>query len=510
MAQHWNRKVVWLHIKYLLWVLLLGFFVVPCVVSVASAALSILVVSVVMVLCAGLCMGGVTGARSIKPQGFWVRYWPMLFFTVVPGVVVIAGMLTAQGSTKGLWIWSAIISPGFFMGLFAEGFSGNIIFSPLAPVVYGLGYGAGFMWYEQRKPNPAPIPRWLIPLAMALAVAMLASATFLYWQRTLYYVPKSHGFAYERGYSSVDLTPYKPGNPDNILPTLSRPASLRIENVADMPVLDGAEAAFPVYAAFANNCYALALPPQATSGQGEGKAANTPARQADPFDEVVTFTNTINAFERLLRGKVDIFFGAEPSAAQRALAAEKGVELVLTPIGYEAFVFFVERENPLTSLTQEQIRAIYSGKVRNWQALGGADARIWAFQRPEDSGSQTIMKKFMGQVPLVQPLQEEYSGGMGGTVEKVASFRNVPGSLGYSFRFFATSMYKGEVPALLALDGVPPTPENISNGTYPWVVPLYAITLKNNSKPTVAAFVRWMQGPEGQELVEAVGYSRYK
>ena len=509
MALHWNRKVVWLHITYLLWVLLLGFFVVPCVLSISFNALPF-ALNVALTASVGLAIGGITAGYSAKPQGFWPRYWPMLFFTVVPGVVVIAGMLMAQGSTQGFWYVSAMISPGFFLGLISEALWHGFVFSPLAPVVYGLAYGAGFMWYEQRKPNPAPIPRWLIPLAAVLAVALLASGAFMYWQRTINYVPKSHGFAYERGYSSVDLTPYKPGNPENSLPTLPKPASFRIEKEADMPVLDGAEAAFPVYAAFAKNCYALALPPQATSGQGEGKVANTPARQADPFDNVVSFTNTINAYERLLRGKVDIFFGAEPSAAQRALAAEKGVELVLTPIGNEAFVFFVGRENPLTSLTQDQIRAIYSGKVRNWQEFGGADARIWAFQRPEDSGSQTIMKKFMGQVPLVKPLQEEYSSGMGGTVEKVASFRNVSGSLGYSFRFFATSMYTGEVPALLALDGVAPAPENISNGTYPWVVPLYAVTLKNNPKPTVAAFVRWMQGPEGQELVEAVGYSRYK
>lgn len=510
MVLHWNGKTVWRHITYLLWVLVLGFFVVPFVVSLSFTALPFTLV-VALTISAGFASGAITGTKSPKPQGFWVRYWPMLLFTVVPGVAVSVGMLMAQGSTRGFWAVSAILSPGFSIGLIAEALWHGIVFSPLAPVVYGFAYSAGFLRYEQRMPNPATLPRWLFPLAAVLAVAVLASGAFFYWQRTLYYVPKSHGFAYERGYSSVDLSPYKPGNPENILPRLSRPASFRIEQEADMPVLDGAEAAYPVYAAFAKNCYALALAPQATSGQGEGEAASAPAaKQPEPFDRVVTFTNTINAYERLLRGKVDIFFGAEPSVAQRALAAEKGVELVLTPIGNEAFVFFVSRENPLTSLTQEQIRAIYSGKLHNWKDLGGADARIWAFQRPEGSGSQTIMEKFMGTVPLVQPLQEERVGGMGGIMEQTASYRNVPGAVGYSFRFFATSMYKGEAPPLLALEGVAPTPEHISNGTYPWVVPLYAITLKNNPKPTVAAFVRWMQGPEGQELVEAVGYSRYK
>lgn len=48
--------------------------------------------------------------------------------------------------------------------------------------------------------------------------------------------------------------------------------------------------------------------------------------------KIVTFTNTVVGFERLIEGNVDLFFGARPSADQLAYAAEQGVELEITPL----------------------------------------------------------------------------------------------------------------------------------------------------------------------------------
>lgn len=67
--------------------------------------------------------------------------------------------------------------------------------------------------------------------------------------------------------------------------------------------------------------------------------------------------------------------------------------LKLTPIGREAFVFFVNKRNPVDSLTVEQIKDIYSGTVTNWKEVGGKKASIRAFQREENSGSQTKLQK---------------------------------------------------------------------------------------------------------------------
>ena len=60
---------------------------------------------------------------------------------------------------------------------------------------------------------------------------------------------------------------------------------------------------------------------------------------------------------------------------------------------------------------------------------------------------------------------------------------------------------------LLSIDGIAPTAENIANSVYPYTFPLYAITLEDNKLETIKPFLEWMQGAEGQNLVEKVGYA---
>ena len=199
-----------------------------------------------------------------------------------------------------------------------------------------------------------------------------------------------------------------------------------------------------------------------------------------------------------------------PSQKQREEAAAIGEELVLTPIANEAFVFFTSSDNPVKNLTIQQIRDIYSGKVKNWQPLGGEDRRILAFQRPEGSGSQTLLQHIMGDTPIMEPLKTEYIPSMGGIGESVAEYNGDAGALGFSFKFFLTGMLgRKDAPVkILAIDGVYPTDENIRSGKYPFTTKLYAITLKSNTKPQLAHFLSWMQSPQGQELAERVGYVR--
>ena len=132
------------------------------------------------------------------------------------------------------------------------------------------------------------------------------------------------------------------------------------------PMLDGATAAYPVYGAIAQALY-------------KGLDESTVGR-------FVACSKTDEAYERLIRGEIDIFFGAQPSAQQLQAAKEKGFEFVLTPIAREAFVFFVHRENPVSSLSLEQIQDIYQKKITNWSRVDGNDAKIIPFQRPENSG----------------------------------------------------------------------------------------------------------------------------
>ena len=188
--------------------------------------------------------------------------------------------------------------------------------------------------------NVKPRINWSFAAGGLAAVIMALSVSgYVMNERSKTVLPPTYGWEYGNGYSSVDTEPYAVTNPDHQLPVLNEPASFTISEKEEMPVLDGAEAVFPVYSAFANAVY------QGISEQNVNE---------DGMD-IVSFTNTIYAFERLISGEVDIFFGAQPSAAQQQMAESRGKELVMTPIGKEAFVFFVNAKNDVDSMSMLDI-----------------------------------------------------------------------------------------------------------------------------------------------------------
>jgi len=284
----------------------------------------------------------------------------------------------------------------------------------------------------------------------------------------------------------VNLYEYYPFSGSSFLKSLGEPPSVTFSE--DYPRLDGATAAYPVYAAIAQELYT-------------GLNRNSVTRY-------VECSKTDMAYERLINGEIDIFFGAQPSRRQIDMAQERGLSFELTPVAKEAFVFFVHKDNPVNSLTVGQIQDIYQKKINNWRRVGGKRERIMPFQRPENSGSQTVMLAMvMGDKALPEPLREEYIGGMGEMINQVAAYRNYSSALGYSFRYFATGMKPNPDIKLLAVDGIEPALENIRTGAYPFTVEVYAVTIGARSANT-DALINWILSEQGQNFIEICGYVR--
>ena len=256
----------------------------------------------------------------------------------------------------------------------------------------------------------------------------------------------------------------------------------------ELPILDGATAAFPVYSAFIHALY-----PESTE-LGDG---------------VFEYNNTVGGYRALAEKKTDIFFGAAPSKEQNEYAIECGTEFEYTQVAYEAFVFFVHKDNPIESLTSEQIRKIYSGEIKNWSEVGGKNEKIVPYQRNEGSGSQSMFLRFMGGVTPMEPDKDEEIGGMGDIISKVADYRSVPSSIGFSFRYYVEGIIKNPDIKLIAVDGTAPTVENIKNGSYPIIAPVYAVTYKGNDNPNVPLLLDWILSDEGQYIIEETGYVGY-
>ena len=284
----------------------------------------------------------------------------------------------------------------------------------------------------------------------------------------------------ERNYA-YDYIPFKEGTKAVILPETP---TLKLSN--NLPKLDGASALYPLYAAFVQAVYL----------------------EGDYFpyrESLVRVHATPYAYENLINGEADIIFCARPSNEQIEIAKEKGMEFHMTPIGRDAFVFFVNKKNKVSHLTTEQIRNIYSGQITNWSELGGRKNEIRIFQRPKNSGSQTILESIMGDVDIIEPKTENVLGGMLEIINQTAVYRNYRDALGYSFLFYTTQMVMNDKIKLLAIDNVFPSTETIQNGTYPYADVFYAITT-NTKNYNVEDFINWILSEQGQYLVEKTGY----
>lgn len=254
---------------------------------------------------------------------------------------------------------------------------------------------------------------------------------------------------------------------------------------AQLPIIDGAAAVFPVYSGFVHAVY-----PNTTS----------------LYDGVFEYNNTSGGYMLLGEKMTDIFIGAYPSQEQIAYANTKGTTFDYTQIGSEAFVFFVHKDNPIQSLTTEQIKGIYSGEITNWSQVGGNDEKIVPFQRNEGSGSQSMLIRFMGDTPIVEPDTQTTVMFMGGIIEEVADYKNKTSSIGFSFRYYVEGIIQNPDIKMIAIDGIAPTKENIQNASYPIITPLYAVTYKEQPKESVRALIEWMLSEEGQYIIEQTGY----
>lgn len=225
-------------------------------------------------------------------------------------------------------------------------------------------------------------------------------------------------------------------------------------------------------------------------------------------------TKTHQAYVKLINDEVDFIIVAGPSEDALELAKQKGVELEITPVVHEAFVFFVSAENGVDSLTQEQIVGIYTGKITNWKEVGGVDKEIKAFQRPENSGSQTgMLELVMKNKKMMDPISEEYSlGSMAGIVNAVSSYGGEVDGIGYSYYYYVATMYEdidkniADGIKLLAIDGVKPENKTIQNGTYAYTTSYYIVTVKGRTSDNTKKVVDEMLSARGQKVAEGEKY----
>ena len=419
--------------------------------------------------------------KEKMPDSWSKRLAPIMASCILYiGLWVIAFGISGYSFDASAWEVFFYLTLPYIVPNFLFAFSGDFTFFPIMLLVVTALSTVVFVAICRKKQPKASIGKSVsIPVSAIIALCLIAG--FQHHEKSINLLGYDQDVEYVE--DEVNLNDYRPFSAkENLLKKLD--TSFIIDS--DYPRLDGATAAYPVYSAVAQGIYV-------------GLDENT-------VSEYVSCTKTNRAFERLISDEIDVFFGVWPSPQQMEMADEMGLELELIPIAKEAFVFFVNAENPVGELSLEQIQDIYTKKITNWRKLGGKNEKIMPFQRPENSGSQTVMlANVMRDISLPEPLREEYATGMGGIINQVASYRNYASSIGYSFRFFATGMKPNDNIKLLAINGVEPSIENIRNDTYPFTVEVYAITARPKSRNT-QTLLWWLTSEDGQSFIELCGY----
>lgn len=204
---------------------------------------------------------------------------------------------------------------------------------------------------------------------------------------------------------------------------------------------------------------------------------------------------------------LDLYLGTAPSDTELAQAEQNGIIPVMKPVCWDAFVFITHKDNPVDSLTIEQIKAIYSGKITNWKDVGGEDMAIRAFQREPGSGSQTGMEQHVMQGTPMAPVDKiKIAQGMGYLVESVAEYENTSASLGYTYRYYIDTLYKNPDIKTIKVNGIAPSNEHVAGGTYPLSVNYYGIIRQGDEAAPGGKFLDWILSEEGQACVAQAGY----
>jgi phosphate transport system substrate-binding protein len=217
-------------------------------------------------------------------------------------------------------------------------------------------------------------------------------------------------------------------------------------------------------------------------------------------------SQTYGALERLVPGNenpADVLLSVKYYDDTLQDLKNRGADLVITPVAKEGFVFFVHEDNPIDSLTQQQIRDIYSGKITNWKEIGGKDEKIKLVSRNINSGSQTAMLDFMNGVPLANDDDVLYAGSMGDALTAVM----LNGSAAIGYNIYSWSMEQGVSDMhikTVVVDGVAPSNDTLADNSYPLLVYTYSYYNKGNDKSE--AFTDWLLSAEGQKVIASAGY----
>ncbi|MBK8012249.1 MAG: phosphate ABC transporter substrate-binding protein [Deltaproteobacteria bacterium] len=183
------------------------------------------------------------------------------------------------------------------------------------------------------------------------------------------------------------------------------------------------------------------------------------------------------------------------------LHAKYGVNPTEIPVAKDGLSIYVHASNPVESLTMEQLKGIFTGKVKNWKDVGGPDKKIVPYSRENSSGTYVFFKEVVLEQADFTPRAQT----LPGTAAVVNAVSKEKNAIGYGGAGYAKGVKLLKVKKDDKSEAIAPDLEHIVSGTYPLSRPLFFYT-RQAPKDKTKAFIDWVLTPEGQSIVSQVGY----
>jgi phosphate transport system substrate-binding protein len=210
----------------------------------------------------------------------------------------------------------------------------------------------------------------------------------------------------------------------------------------------------------------------------------------------------------LINGTVSIANASREMKPEEIAAAKaNGITPVEVVVARDAIAVVVNPSNPVSKLTLQQISDIYTGKITNWQEVGGEDRPIVLLSRESNSGTYVYFLENV--IRLGKPSSLLFSPDtllMPSSEGISTEVRQNPNTIGYDGLGYVTPDQKMiAVAADSAGPYVLPSVKTVNDGSYPIARPLYMYTAGQPSGP-VKAYLDWVLGDDGQASVLKLGF----
>ena len=196
--------------------------------------------------------------------------------------------------------------------------------------------------------------------------------------------------------------------------------------------------------------------------------------------------------------------------ASRPIKAKERTDFIKTfsrdPLEYKVALdglsLYVHQDNPINELSLDQLKNIFTGKVKNWSELGGKDAPITTYSRENSSGTYEFFKEHVlkGQ-DFVSSAQT-----MPGTAAVLQAISKDPNGIGYGGAAYGHGAKALKIKRTDDAPAVEATEANVVNGTYPIWRYLYNYLDPEKDKGEIGEYLKWIRSDEGQKIVKDVGY----